>query len=43
MRRLERLVGEWEVLTAGVDAGPFGRTTFGWMDGGGWLVHRRAG
>jgi hypothetical protein len=38
LRRLDVLVGEWETDVPGVEAE--GRTTFEWLDGGGFLVER---
>src|SRR5262249_39121774 len=39
--RLEILVGEWETNVPGVEAE--GRTTFEWLEGGGFLIERSTG
>lgn len=38
LERLEALVGEWETRVPGVEAE--GRTTFEWLEGGGFLIER---
>jgi hypothetical protein len=38
LERLEVLVGEWETNVPGVEAK--GRTTFEWLEGGGFLIER---
>jgi hypothetical protein len=38
LERLGVLVGEWRTTVPGVDAS--GRTTFEWLDGGGFLIER---
>jgi hypothetical protein len=38
LERLDVLVGEWETNVPGVEAE--GRTTFEWLEGGGFLIER---
>jgi hypothetical protein len=38
LRPLDVLVGEWETVAPGMEAE--GRTTFAWLEGGGFLVQR---